>query len=95
MRYAALITALILLAALVGGCASKYVPVPQSKLATPRECKARHYSDLPKVPTMNGPSVSPEEVNKHWARHHRLKSRPAYRRLYRDYRVCSAYARGS
>jgi len=94
MRYALAITALIIVVAMISGCA-KYVPVETSKLAVPKECKARHYADLPDIAPMTGPSVTPDQVNKHWAKAHRLESRPAYRRLYRDYRVCSAYARRS
>lgn len=78
----------------LGGCAS-YVPVETPKLAVPKECKARHAVDLPEVPTLLGPTASPDQVNKHWAKHHRLASRPAYRRLYRNFRVCSRYATGA
>lgn len=84
----------ILLPLIAGGCAS-YVPVATEKLAVPAECKSRHYADLPKVPALPGPKASPDQVNKHWARHYRLEARPQYRRLYRDYRLCARYARGS
>lgn len=76
------------------GCAN-YVPVETPRLAVPKECKARHYSDLPTVPHLAGTKASPDQVNKHWAKHHRLVSRPAYRRLYRDYRICARYAQGA
>jgi hypothetical protein len=93
MRYALIISVIILVVALAG-CA-KYVPFETQKLAVPKECKARHYADLPDVAPMTGPNVTPDQVNKHWAKAHRLQSRPAYRRLYRNYRVCSAYAKRS
>jgi hypothetical protein len=82
------------LVALMGGCAS-FVPVETPKLAVPKECSARHYADLPKVDELPGPQVSPDQVNKHWAKEYRMKQRQAYRRLYRNYRVCARYARGS
>lgn len=85
---------LILLPLIVGGCAS-YVPVQTEKLAVPAECKAKHYADLPEVPPLSGPSASPDQVNKHWAKHYRLSARPAYRRLYRNNKVCSRYAAGA
>lgn len=88
------IAALIIPVALAG-CSTNYVPVQTDKLAVPQECKARHYADLPAIDPLKGPKASPEDVNKHWAAAHRLKSRPAYRRLYRDYRICSRYARGA
>lgn len=78
----------------LAGCAN-YVPVETPKLAVPAECKSRHYADLPAVPELPGPKASPDQVNKHWAKHYRLTSRPAYRRLYRDYKVCSRYAAGA
>lgn len=78
----------------LGGCAS-YVPVETQRLAVPKECKARHAADLDEIPPMTGPRVSPDDVNRHWAAAWRLKSRPAYRRLYRNYTVCARYARGA
>lgn len=78
----------------LAGC-SNYVPVETEKLSAPAECKARHLADLPAVESMAGPQVSADQVNKHWARAHRLTSRPAYRRLYRDYRICARYANRS
>lgn len=85
---------ILILPLMLAGCAS-YVPVETPKLALPPECKARHYADLEKVEPLEGPRVTPDQVNKHWAKHHRLKDRPRYRRLYRDFRVCAHYARGS
>jgi hypothetical protein len=85
---------IILAGLMLGGCAT-YVPVQTDKLAVPAECKARHYADLAKVEPLKGPTASPDEVNKHWAKHHRLKDRPRYRRLYRDYKVCAHYARSA
>lgn len=89
MRRASAIVAVLVL----GGCA-KYVPVETPKLALPAECKARHFADLPPVDEVPGENISPEALNKHWAKEYRLKQRKAYRRLYRNYRVCSKYASG-
>jgi len=77
----------------LAGCATNYVPVPLSEAPVPPECKRRHYSDLASVPPMEGPKVSPDEINKHWAKNYRLKARVRYRSLYRDYQICSKYAR--
>lgn len=77
---------------LFGGCAT-YVPVSLSGPKVPTECKRRHPRDLPSPPSLAGPMVSPDQLNRHWAKHHRLKSRPRYRRLRRNYQICSKYAR--
>jgi len=76
------------------GCAGDPIPVALNSAPVPKECKARHYADLPEVPPMMGTTATADQVNRHWAKHHRLKSRPRYRSLYRDYRVCSRYAQG-
>jgi len=87
MKYALLITLFL------AGCSTKYVPVELSEAPVPPECKRQHYRDLAPVPPMEGPQVSPDEINKHWAKHYRLKARVRYRNLRRDYQICSKYAR--
>lgn len=77
----------------LAGC-GKDIPVAVPLAEKPKECLRWHPSDLPDVDDIKGPAASTDAVNRHWARAHRLKSRPTYRRLYRDYRICSKYVGG-
>ncbi len=83
---------LLAVALMLSGCA-KYIPVELQGIPVPKECKKNHAWDLPAVPPMEGPKVSPDAINKHWARHYRLKARSRYRNLRRDYQICSQYAK--
>lgn len=85
----------LILSFILAGCAGDPVPVALSKAPVPKECKERHYADLPDVPSILGTTATTQSINSHWAKHHRLQSRPRYRSLYRAYTVCSRYARGS
>lgn len=86
------IAALMVISAL-GGC-GKDVPIALELPKKPKECSARHASDLPPVAVLKGPTATTDEVNRHWAKAHRLVSRPAYRSLYRHYKICSRYVQG-
>lgn len=77
----------------VAGC-GKDIPVALPLAEKPIECGRWHPAELPKVDLIKGDTASTDAVNRHWARAHRLKSRPTYRRLYRDYRICSKYVAG-
>ena len=81
-----------ILAVLLAGCQT-YVPVALEEPPVPQECKRRHARDLAPVPEMQGPTVTPDQINRHWAKHFRLKARARYRSLRQDYEVCSKYAR--
>jgi hypothetical protein len=78
-------------ALLLAGCQT-YVPVATDKAPAPPECKRRPHNDLPAVPKLEGETVTPDALNKHWARHYRLEARPRYRSLREAYRICSTYA---
>jgi hypothetical protein len=86
MRYLILLGALV-----VSGCQT-YTPVELETVPVPKECKLTPYNDLPEVPKLEGDKVTPDALNKHWAKHYRLKARPRYRNLREAYRVCSTYA---
>ena len=81
-----------IIAILLAGCQT-YVPVALKEPPVPIECKRQHARDLAPVPEMQGPTVTPDQINRHWARHFRLKARARYRSLRRDYAVCAKYAR--
>lgn len=75
----------------LAGCQT-YTPIELETVPVPKECKLKTFSDLPKVPELTGESVTPDRLNKHWARHYRLQARPRYRRLRDAYNVCATYA---
>jgi hypothetical protein len=84
---------IVLTCLMVTGCTT-FVPVALDPPKLPRECRNAHPKDLPAIPPMKG-QVSPDELNKHWARNYRLKARPRYRSLRRSYAICSRYARAA
>lgn len=80
-----------LAALLVAGCQT-YVPIETERAPVPAECKMKPFSDLPAVPELAGEKATPDQLNKHWARHYRLKARPRYWMLRDAYKVCATYA---
>lgn len=91
------ITLTFMASVIISGCASKFVPVDMPKPKRPEACewkKRGHSEDLPDVPLVREDFAGVDKVNKHWAAHYRLKARPSYRRLWRDYIVCSRFTDG-
>ena len=78
-------------AVVLAGCQT-CTPIELETVPVPSECKIKTFRDLPAVPELTGKNVSPDALNKHWAKHYRLKARPRYRRLRDAYEVCATYA---